>query len=127
MKCYNHPYVNATSICTVCGRGICNECVSSKPGLCKSCYNNHLRGKVKSAVLSLIIIAVIGIIGYLWDPIGKDGMSQSGLSSYMLMATCTGIFLISGRIRIPAIAFLATGANNVGFMMLLVFGKPRLG
>lgn len=37
----------------------------------------------------------------------------------MLMATCTGIFLISGKIRIPVITFLAAGANNVGFVMLL--------
>lgn len=119
MNCHNHPHRNATAICTACGQGLCNDCISSKSGLCKSCYDAFLSGKIKSAISYLAILAVIGIIGYLWDPMGKEGMSQSGVSCYMLMATCTGIFLISGKIRIPAITFLAAGANNVGLVMLL--------
>lgn len=91
MNCHNHPHKDATAICTVCGQGLCNDCISSASGLCKSCYNAFLNGRIKSAISYLAILAVIGIIGYLWDPMGKEGMSQSGVSCYMLMATCTGI------------------------------------
>lgn len=118
MNCHNHPQREATAICTECGQALCNECVSSKSGLCKSCYDTILSGKIIVAVSYLVILAVIGVIGYLWDPMGKDGMSESGNSCYMLMAICTGLFLISGRIQLPAITFLAAGANNVGFVML---------
>lgn len=88
--------------------------------MCKSCYNTYLRSKVRSAVLYLVILVVAGIIGYLLNPKGTDAASQPEVSSYMLMATFTGFYILSGKMRIPAIAFLAAGANNVGFMMLLV-------
>lgn len=120
MNCCNHPDRNATAICTACGKGICNECLSSKSGLCKDCYNVYLQKKVSTAVIYLIALVIIGIIGYYGDFMGRDGMSQQGASCYMLMATCTGIFLISGKIQLPAITFLAMGVNNIGIMMLLV-------
>ncbi len=33
MNCYNHPDRSALAICTSCGGGICNECMSPKTGL----------------------------------------------------------------------------------------------
>lgn len=120
MNSYNHTERNTTAICTSCGKGLCNECISSKAGLCMMCYHAYLRGKVINAIKYLILLAIIGVIGYLWDPMGKEGMPQSGVSSYILMATCTGIFLISGRLRLPSITFVGSGANDVGIMMLLM-------
>lgn len=120
MNCCNHPDRSATAICTACGKAICNECISSKAGLCKNCYKAYLHSKVVTAIVYLIAIVIIGIIGYNTDFMGRDGYSQQGASCYMLMATCTGLFLISGKIKIPLITFLAMGANNVGIMMLFV-------
>lgn len=119
MNCYNHPNKDALAMCINCGRGLCNECMSSKAGLCVSCYHAYLRVKIKKALLYLGILAVIGVIGYLWDPMGKEGLSQNGLSCYMLMATCTGIFLITGKLQIPTITFWGSCATDVGIQMLL--------
>ncbi len=120
MNCYNHPDRSALAICTSCGGGICNECMSPKTGLCVKCYKKYLRGKIVQAIKYLGLLAVIGVIGYLWDPMGKEGMSQAGISSYMLMATCTGIFLLIGKLQIPNITFIGSGATDVGIMMLLI-------
>ncbi len=119
MNCYNHPEKEATAICVHCGRGICNECMSPKVGLCMMCYQDYLRGKIKRSLVYLVLLVVIGIIGYYWDPMGKEGLNENGMSCYMLMATCTGIFLITGKLQYSTITFVGSGATDVGILMLL--------
>lgn len=90
MNCSNHPDRSATAICSVCGKGLCNDCISSKPGLCKDCYEAYVRNKVTTAMTYFVMLIIIGIIGYKWDFMGNETYSQPGTSCYTLMAICTG-------------------------------------
>lgn len=63
MKCYNHHERDAFGICTVCGKGLCLECMDTKNGaaICKNkkCQTEVKIKKFLSIVLYLAIIAIL--------------------------------------------------------------------
>lgn len=63
MKCYNHHDRDAFGICTVCGKGLCLECMGTKQGsvICKNdkCKNSFRIRQFLPVVLSIVVIAVL--------------------------------------------------------------------
>lgn len=63
MKCYNHHDRDAFGICTVCGKGLCLECMDAKKGavICKNdkCRNSFRIRQFLSVVLSAAVIAIL--------------------------------------------------------------------
>lgn len=63
MKCYNHHERDAFGICSVCGKGLCLECMNSKSNsvVCnsKKCQNEVIVRKFLSIVLYIAIIAIL--------------------------------------------------------------------
>ncbi len=61
MKCYNHHDRDAFGICTVCGKGLCLECMDAKKGavICKNdkCRNSFRIRQFLPVVLSIVVIA----------------------------------------------------------------------
>lgn len=63
MKCYNHHDRDAFGICTVCGKGLCLECMSNKNNVVtckdKSCIGKVNRAKWWRTFLYIVLIALI--------------------------------------------------------------------
>lgn len=63
MKCYNHHDRDAFGICTVCGKGLCLECMNNKNKVItcndKSCISKVNRTKLWRTILYIILIALI--------------------------------------------------------------------
>ena len=69
MKCFNHPDVDATAICTHCGLAVCAKCITrSKSGraVCSTTCSAALE-RYEQAFLSMHLKGLSGfrIIGYL--------------------------------------------------------------
>lgn len=93
-RCYYHTNKPAVATCTKCGAGICRECaVKDDFGrvICYECGNKNLRQKhreyretlkqqggrfrnasefVFPSVIGILIITIVGIMGYLMDKTG---------------------------------------------------------
>ncbi len=63
MKCFNHHDRDAFGICSVCGKGLCLECMQSLGNkiICKDkkCKNEVNVQKFLSIVLYLAVIAIL--------------------------------------------------------------------
>ncbi len=97
MNCFNHPNESAVAICPSCGRAMCPYCVSKGSTVCHDCKNIYLKAKVAIAIKYLVLLAVIGLVGYFWDFMGKPDMPDKGLSAYLLMSICTGAYFLIGK------------------------------
>ncbi len=69
MKCYNHHDRDAFGICTVCGKGLCLECMSTKNGAVtckdKKCVNIFNLRRILLAILYVVII--IALFVFIFD------------------------------------------------------------
>lgn len=58
MKCYNHHDRDAFGICTVCGKGLCLECMNNTNSVI-TCNDNHCRSKIKRIKLWRIFLYIV--------------------------------------------------------------------
>ena len=121
MNCFNHPHESAVAICPVCGRAFCRDCMDVGTTMCRYCRAAYLRSKTYTAIRYLIILAVIGTIGYAWNFMGNPDSPQKFLSAYMLMSFCTGIYFLYGRFSLGAINIYIFDSAASGVFMLLGF------
>lgn len=121
MNCYNHPNVPAVAVCPVCGKAYCRDCMPVGTVICKLCMSNSIRLKVRTALIYLATLIVIGCIGYMWDFMGHPGSPEKGLSAYMLMSFCTGLYFLFGRFRVGSVNIYVFDGATAGIMMLVGF------
>ncbi len=64
MKCYNHHDRDAFGVCTVCGKGLCLECMKqdSKDVRCKNNCQKGLKGSQILSFAGFLIITVLLLI-----------------------------------------------------------------
>lgn len=96
MNCFNHTNDPAVAQCTACGKGLCYTCSNMyKPVLCSSCFSGIRRNEIKKYSTSLIIFAVLFIIGYSWETLlpGK-ALVQRCLAGYVMISLWSGCIFI---------------------------------
>lgn len=66
MKCYNHHDRDAFGICTVCGKGLCLECMNAKEDkvICHDdrCVNMYNLKRIVMAIFYIIVIAALLVL-----------------------------------------------------------------
>lgn len=85
MKCYNHTDRDAVSQCSDCGRGLCHECTNfySMP-ICKHCYLSRVNTNQESITKTLLLMAVLFIIGFCTSFSEHSSVIMGLLSGYVL-------------------------------------------
>lgn len=120
MNCFNHPDVPAVGICPSCGKAFCHACLDDKTSLCKDCAKAVQKSKMYTSMSYLILLLIIGLIGYHWDFIGMShNEHENFMSAYMLMSATTALYLTSGKISLPFGIIMSIG--TYGFLMLIKF------
>lgn len=126
MNCFYHTNQPAVTVCPICGKGLCVEC-AKEATVCKSCRHAKVKSSIKSALSYLIILTVIGTIGYFWDFMGSDTHSENGISAYTLMAFCTGAYLLFGKFQFRSRYIFIGDIATIGlFQILLLIFKAVL-
>lgn len=120
MNCFYHPESPAVTICAVCGKGLCLSCARSS-GICPSCKMAQARNAAFSAMKYLVVLFILGFIGYKWDFIGSESHHEGMLSAYILMSICTGAFVLLGQLQLPANTILVYDASSYGIYQLISF------
>lgn len=70
MKCAYHIERDAVATCSVCGRGLCQECANKiNPPQCLGCFADGLEGQKKEIIKSLVVAAIIAVVVFI---IAKD-------------------------------------------------------
>lgn len=118
MNCYYHPEQPAVTICPFCGKGLCTPCANAST-ICNSCRQKKTQKSVITALRYLIILSILGIIGYNWDFLGSDTRSENGLSAYFLMAACTGIYMLLGKLNFTYATIFIYDSATYGFFQLI--------
>lgn len=64
MKCFNHHDRDAFGICTVCGKGLCLECMKEHKGVitCKDSSCSFKKDVWKIIVMVLLLAAMVLLI-----------------------------------------------------------------
>lgn len=126
MNCFYHVNQPAVTICPICGKGLCANC-AKESSLCESCRQAKAKKSIVSALSYLILLAIIGTIGYFWDFMGSVSRSENGLSAYILMAFCTGAYLLLGKFQFRSRYIVIGDITTFGiFQILLLIFKVAL-
>lgn len=78
MKCFNHPYEEAISVCKICGKAMCSRCsaFSGHNGVCPQCRKVGFQKEIKSLEIKIkqlkwpIIGWAFVTIAFCWTIIG---------------------------------------------------------
>jgi hypothetical protein len=66
MKCYNHPIEDAVGACSICGRGLCTQCVHTIDDklICTKCFtpSKTVEAKLKQYALLSAILGWLGSV-----------------------------------------------------------------
>lgn len=119
MNCFYHVNQPAVTVCPKCGKGLCSECVNEST-ICLSCRQAKVKSSITSAFSYLIILTIIGTIGYFWDFMGSDTHSENGMSAYILMAFCTGAYLLFGKFQFTSRYIFIGDITTIGIFQILM-------
>ncbi len=69
MKCYNHHDRDAFGICTVCGKGLCLECMTGKKDVitCKDKKCINIFNLRRILLIFLYIVIIIALFVFIFD------------------------------------------------------------
>lgn len=119
MNCYFHTNQPALAVCPICGKGLCAVCAKEST-VCVSCRHAKVMSSITSTLVYLIILTIIGTIGYFWDFMGNDSHSENGLSAYILIAFCTGVYLLFGKFQFKSRYIFTGDVTTIGFLQIIM-------
>lgn len=69
MKCYNHHDRDAFGICTVCGKGLCLECMTGEKDVitCKDKKCINIFNLRRILLIFLYIVIIIALFVFIFD------------------------------------------------------------
>lgn len=66
MRCAYHVEREAVATCSVCGRGLCQECANKiNPPQCLGCFADGLEAQKKQIIKSLVLAAVAAVVVFI--------------------------------------------------------------